>query len=120
VLLCSYAGLNNFAFAEVCGKILLPAKNLFHNGCSSEENGTRRMIEFAPFAIAAVLGTLIARYAIPRSWPVLLAVVLVSGASGTILSGEYAVSWSYLIKDAAEAAVGLACGMVVARAFSRL
>jgi hypothetical protein len=74
------------------------------------------MIEFMPFAVAAALGALSSRYRV-RLWPVLFsAAAVVLGVSATILSGEFADGWVFLPKDVVEAAVGLAFGMVVARA----
>lgn len=76
------------------------------------------MIEFMPFAVAAAFGALISRYT-ARMWPLLLpAAALVLGTSATILSGEYAAGWIFLPNDVVEAAVGLAFGLVVARALT--
>ena len=42
-----------------------------------------------------------------------ISAVLVAGLAATVLSGEYAQSWIYLMLDLAEAAVGMAAGVLV-------
>jgi hypothetical protein len=43
------------------------------------------------------------------------AAIVISGFAATCFSGEYLVSWVYLLLDAGEAAFGLAIGLAVSR-----
>jgi hypothetical protein len=73
------------------------------------------MEELVPVILGVVLGALIGRSTTGRTRIVLsIAAMLVSGAAATVLSGEYAESWVYLLLDFGEAALGLAVGFVIA------
>ncbi|MGA7317431.1 MAG: hypothetical protein WBX22_26065 [Silvibacterium sp.] len=74
------------------------------------------MDELIPVFIAAVFGALIWSSTSGRMRVLLLtATMFAIGVTATILSGEFAVSWLYLLQDIAEAATGLACGVVILR-----
>ena len=74
------------------------------------------MDELIPVLIAAVFGALIWSSTRGRIRVLLLTATMVAiGVTATILSGEYAVSWLYLLPDIAEAAADLACGVVILR-----
>ena len=74
------------------------------------------MDELIPVLITAVFGALIWSITGGRIRVLLLTATMVAiGVTATILSGEYAVSWLYLLPDIAEAAAGLACGVVILR-----
>jgi len=74
------------------------------------------MDELIPVLIAALFGALIWSSTSGRFRVLLLTATMVAiGVTATILSGEYAVSWLYLLPDIAEAAAGLACGVVILR-----
>jgi hypothetical protein len=74
------------------------------------------MDELIPVFIAAVFGALIWSSTTGRIRVLLLtATMFAIGVTATILSGEFAVSWLYLLQDIAEAAAGLACGVVILR-----
>jgi hypothetical protein len=73
------------------------------------------MEELVPVILGVVLGALIGRSTTGRTRIVLsITAVLVSGATATVLSGEYVGSWIYLLLDFGEAALGLALGFVIA------
>jgi hypothetical protein len=74
------------------------------------------MDELIPVIIAAVLGALIWKKSSGRSRPLLLVTAVIAvGVTATLLSGEYIVSWVYLLQDLAESAVGVASGIVFFR-----
>ncbi len=74
------------------------------------------MDELVPVVLGVVLGVLIWATTTGRTRLVLSAcAVLVSGLAATVLSGEYHQSWIYLLLDLAEAAIGLAGGMLIVR-----
>jgi hypothetical protein len=78
------------------------------------EQGGSGMEELIPIILGIILGALIGRSTTGITRIVLsVAAVLVSGASATILSGEYVESWIYLLLDLGEAALGLALGFVI-------
>jgi len=76
----------------------------------ADEQRTIDMNELLPVALGLIFGTWLWR---ARRWrPVLsvLAVVL-AGACASLFSGEWAVSWRFLLLDVGEAAAGLALGL---------
>ena len=77
------------------------------------------MDEFVPVLLAFLSGAAIG--ALRRPAFRLLASVLAIGlcaAAATIASGEYQQSWSYLLLDGGEAALGLAAGLFAAHRFA--
>jgi hypothetical protein len=73
------------------------------------------MEELVPFTLGAVLGALIALTASGRTRvPLCAAAVVWSAAVATVLSSEYRTSWAYILLDCAEAALGLALGLLAA------
>jgi hypothetical protein len=48
-----------------------------------------------------------------------MAGILLAGLSATIVSGEYHVSWVYLLVDVAEAAAGFGVGVAAFQSFRR-
>jgi hypothetical protein len=76
------------------------------------------MDELVPVILGIILGVLIGRSTTGITRIALsIAAVLVSGATATVLSGEYVQSWIYLLLDLGEAALGLALGFVIAHRF---
>lgn len=74
------------------------------------------MDELIPVVIGTVFGALIWSRTSGAIRPALLAATMLAiGAAATILSGEYAASWLYLLLDLAEAAAGLGFGVVILR-----
>jgi hypothetical protein len=73
------------------------------------------MEELVPFILGASFGALMSFRAAGRArLAVCAAVVVLSGAVATVLSGEYQTSWVYLLLDCAEAALGLVVGLAIA------
>jgi hypothetical protein len=78
------------------------------------------MIELFPVILGIIFGVLIGRVRARRSRAVLsVAAVFVSGTAATMLSGEFVVSWIYLLLDLGEAALGLALGFVIVHLLQR-
>ena len=78
------------------------------------------MDELFPVILAVILGMLIGRVTAARPRTILsVAAVLVSGAAATVLSGEFAESWIYLLLDLGEAALGVAIGFALAHVLQR-
>jgi hypothetical protein len=72
------------------------------------------MEELVPFILGAFLGALMSFGRTGRARvAVCAAVVVLSGALATVLSGEYQTSWVYLFLDCAEAALGLVVGLAI-------
>lgn len=72
------------------------------------------MDELVPVVLGLVLGAPIWVATTGRSRLALSAcAVLISGLAATVLSGEYAQSWIYLVLDLGEAALGMAAGVLV-------
>jgi hypothetical protein len=57
----------------------------------------------------------------PGRWRLVLSAfaVIASGAAATVISGEFAESWRYLLLDVGEAALGLASGLVATHLLPR-
>jgi hypothetical protein len=73
------------------------------------------MEELVPFILGAFLGALMSfRTTALGRVAVCAAVVVLSGAVATVLSGEYQTSWVFLLLDCAEAALGLVAGLAIA------
>ena len=78
------------------------------------------MFELIPIVMGLILGVLIWRNTQGRLRLLLsVAAVALSGATATMLSGEYAESWIFILLDLGEAASGLAVGFVIAHVFLR-
>ena len=78
------------------------------------------MFELIPIVMGLILGVLIWRNTQGRLRLLLsVAAVALSGATATMLSGEYAESWIFILLDLGEAAFGLAVGFVIAQVFLR-
>jgi hypothetical protein len=76
------------------------------------------MFELIPIVMGLILGVLIWRNTQGRLRLLLsVAAVALSGATATMLSGEYAESWIFILLDLGEAAFGLAVGFVIAHVF---
>jgi hypothetical protein len=72
------------------------------------------MVELLPIVLGTILGAVIYRHTRGRTRLVLsVAAVIVSGTAATVLSGEYAESWIYVLFDLGLAALGLAIGFAV-------
>ena len=73
------------------------------------------MAELVPFVLVLVLGAFIWRNTTGGMRLALsIGAVVVSGATATLISGEYVASWIYLLFDVSEAAIGLAIGVTIA------
>jgi hypothetical protein len=73
------------------------------------------MDELVPVILGVVLGAIIWRSTTGQIRLALgICAVVVSGASATVLSGEYLDSWIYILLDLGEAALGLALGSAIA------
>jgi type III secretory pathway component EscT len=78
------------------------------------------MDELVPVIFGGVLGVLIWRGTAGYTRMALsVLAVLASGATATVMSGEYTVSWIYILLDLGEAALGLAVGVAIAHLFWR-
>jgi hypothetical protein len=74
------------------------------------------MEDLVPFILGVLLGSLIGSRITGRTRTAISALIVVlSGVAATVLSGEFHESWIYLLLDGAEAAVGLALGLLIAR-----
>ena len=74
------------------------------------------MEEVFPIATGLLLGILFAPdYRWLRPWWIRTALVLASGVSATILSGEYRENWGFVVIDIGEVALLAWIGLVVAR-----
>ena len=74
------------------------------------------MDELAPVILGALLGGVTWRGASGRGRVALaLLAVIVSAFAASVLSGELAKSWLYLLLDLSEAALGVLIGVAVAR-----
>jgi hypothetical protein len=74
------------------------------------------MEELLPVLLAAVMGVAISLYARGGvRWLLGCVAIAVCGLAATILTGEFEESWLYLLQDVAEAAAGLALGLLFAR-----
>jgi hypothetical protein len=74
------------------------------------------MEEFFPVLLAAAFAIAISLYTGGAPWWVLGSVaVAASGLAATTATGEFEDSWLYLLQDLAEAVVGLALGLAIAR-----
>ena len=69
------------------------------------------MDELVPVILGAAMGAVIG-YLVRGRWRdvAAIAAVIVAGVAATVASGEYRISWAYLLPDLAEAACGLALG----------
>ena len=77
------------------------------------------MIEFVSFTVATAAGMLIWRYTMRQTRLILsAATIIVLGPCATIASGEYAISWMFLVEDALQAAIGVAFGVAIAAALT--
>jgi hypothetical protein len=72
------------------------------------------MEDLVPFILGVLLGSLIGSRITGRTRTA-ISIVVLSGVAETVLSGEFHESWIYLLLDGAEAAVGLALGLLIAR-----
>ena len=73
------------------------------------------MDELVPVILGLILGALIWRSTAGYARLALsVLAVLASGVIATLVSGEYAVSWIYVLLDLGEAAAGLAAGFMIA------
>ena len=78
------------------------------------------MFELIPILMGLILGVLIWRNTQGRLRLLLsVAAVALSGTTATMLSGEYAESWIFILLDLGEAAFGLAVGFVLAHVLLR-
>lgn len=76
------------------------------------------MDELVPVILGVVLGAIIWRNTTGQIRVALsVCAMFVSGASATVLSGEYLDNWVYLLLDLGEAALGLALGFATAHRF---
>jgi hypothetical protein len=74
------------------------------------------MQEFLPVLLAAALGIVISLYTRGAlRWVLNCVAVALSGLAATTFTGEFEESSLYLLQDLAEAAVGLALGVALAR-----
>ncbi len=72
------------------------------------------MVELLPIVLGTIFGGVIYRHTRGRTRLVLSVVaVIVSGTAATLISGEYAESWIYLLFDSGLAVLGLAIGFAV-------
>jgi hypothetical protein len=97
------------------GKLGLGAQRL-----GSVSNRSSDMFEIIPIVTGLIFGVLIWRNTQGRLRLLLsVAAVAASGAMATMLSGEYAESWIFILLDFGEAAFGLAVGFVIAHVLLR-
>jgi hypothetical protein len=78
------------------------------------------MEELVPIVLGGIFGAVI-RWKTAGGIQVVLSIaaIVVSGVAATVLSGEYAESWVYLLLDLGEAALGLALGFLIAHSLTR-
>ncbi len=75
------------------------------------------MEEMLPIASGLVLGGLLAATRVLLS--VRLALVVILAVSATVASGEFRLSWGFLLPDVAEVAASCAAAFFVAKAWQR-
>lgn len=73
------------------------------------------MDELVPICLGMAMGVLLWR----GRWSGVVgaAALVLIGLTATVLSGEYLTSWSYLVPDVGEAALGLLAGFLIARRY---
>jgi hypothetical protein len=72
------------------------------------------MTELLPLTLAALLGTLTWRTTTGRGRSFCSAlVVLFVGGVATLCSGEYRLSWTFILLDCGEASLGLIVGFII-------
>jgi hypothetical protein len=72
------------------------------------------MTELLPLTLAALLGALTWRTTKGRSRSICsVLVVLFVGGVATLCSGEYRLSWTFLLPDCGEASLGLIAGFLI-------
>jgi hypothetical protein len=76
------------------------------------------MFEFVSFAFSAAIGTIIWRYAHHRTRLILAAIAAIAlGFTATIISGEYAISWVFVLEDVASSSAAVAIGAALVGVF---
>jgi len=73
------------------------------------------MNEIFPMAAGLVCGVLLGTLTARRRIVVGLAVSVVAGVLATVVSGEWRISWAFLLIDIPLVAVFAACGVVLSR-----